>query len=264
MKRLFIILLLAAATVAAQAKDRPEKVRRDPVSFAFGVHTGIDIGASIPFPPSYAMGGGSQMSAVPKLTPALGLSYTTIMHPHWSMTLETTYKTVALDAKTRTNSQVFHDKNSDGSEKLIEFRGTAEAKMSFTMLEVPLYLRYTFGQGTNRVILGGYYSYIVKASFDTQPYKGLLFNMNMDPDDPEAYEPVTPETPYTQDFNGALDNWDAGVILGYERRLFPRVHLSGRFMMGFKDIFRPGTDYFDYKMLHMRGTIGVSYLFIKK
>ena len=256
--KIALCALLATATVCAQAQDavKIKKPKKELINFAFGVHTGFDLGAAVPWPPGQAIGGGSKMSAVPHLTPAIGISYTTLFDRHWSLTAEATYKTVALDAKTWQSSQIFHDTDDAGNPTLLEFRGTASAKMSFTMLEIPLFVRYTFSRENNRILLGGYYSRVFSATFDTSPYKGTLTNMHTG-----EVEPIYPDEPYTQDFNSELDNWDAGVLIGYERRLAPRIMLSGRFMMGFKDIFKPGTGYFDYNMLHMRGTVTLSYYF---
>ena len=41
------------------------------------------------------------------------------------------------------------------------------------------------------------------------------------------------------------------------------VKMTARFSMGFKDIFRRGSNYLEYKMLHMRGTVAVSYAFLR-
>ena len=45
--------------------------------------------------------------------------------------------------------------------------------------------------------------------------------------------------------------------------LVARVKMTARFSMGFKDIFRRGSNYLEYKMLHMRGTVAVSYAFLR-
>lgn len=255
MKRLLVICLLLATTVATAKKPKT-----DPVKFDIGIHTGFDIGAAVPWPPGEVVGGGNKMSAVPRLSPALGLSYTTIFDKHWTITLESTYKTVAMDAKTWVKSQMFTIKGSDGSISKQEFRGTAEAKMSYTMLEIPLYLKYTFKKGNDRVFLGGYYAYVFKGRFETIPIKGTLSS----PEPPYSPEPVTPESAIIQNFDNAMDTWDAGFILGYERKLTHRVNLSGRFSMGFKDVFKPDDKYLDYAMLHMRGTVVLSYMFLRK
>lgn len=56
-----------------------------------------------------------------------------------------------------------------------------------------------------------------------------------------------------------MDSWDAGLIVGYERRLLPRMEIGLRVSCGLKDIFKRDNQYFDYKMLHMRGTLVLSY-----
>lgn len=78
---------------------------------------------------------------------------------------------------------------------------------------------------------------------------------------------VTPDSPVPPDampvFNDYLGKWDAGMLLGYEWQIVPRVKMTARFSMGFKDIFRRGSNYLEYKMLHMRGTVAVSYAFLR-
>ena len=61
------------------------------------------------------------------------------------------------------------------------------------------------------------------------------------------------------DFSPYMDSWDMGVLLGYERKLSRRFELGLRVSMGFKDIFHKDNQYFDYNMLHMRGTVVISY-----
>lgn len=252
-----------AVTVASAKKPKT-----DPVKFSVGIHTGFDIGAAVPWPPGEAVGGGNKMSAVPRLSPALGFSYTTIFNKHWMLTVESTYKTVAMDAKTWVKSQLLYLKDANGNvEGIQQFRGTAEAKMSFTMLEVPLYLKYTFRKGYDKVFLGGYYAYVIKGRFETIPKKGTITELSVDPPHeptPDSTIPVTPESAVVQNFDSSMDSWDAGFILGYERKLTSRVNLSGRFSMGFKDVFKPEDKYLDYAMLHMRGTVVLSYTFMRK
>ena len=61
---------------------------------------------------------------------------------------------------------------------------------------------------------------------------------------------IDPGNPLYINFSNLLDSWDMGLIAGYERL---------RFSCGFKDIFKPSNQYFDYKMLHMRGSLVLSY-----
>ena len=61
------------------------------------------------------------------------------------------------------------------------------------------------------------------------------------------------------DFDSSLDSWDLGILMGYERKLSTRFELGLRFSWGFKDIFKSNNQYFDYSMLHMRGTVIISY-----
>ena len=257
-KQLILTLLVLCTAIAATGRTK----FTDPVKFAFGVHTGIDIGGAVPWPPMEQLGGNNKMSAIPHLNPALGVSYTLIFNPCWSLTAESTYKVVSLDADAWVENQIFYSREDD---LMVSFRGTAKMGMSFPMMEFPVYLRYAFRNDDHRVFLGGYYARVFRAKFVTTPYKGQLFNlMDGRPDDLGESTPIKPEDHYTQDFSDAMDSWDAGFLVGYERQIFNRITLSGRLSMGLKDIFKRDKKYLAYNMLHMRGTITVSYMFFKR
>ncbi|MDR0511077.1 MAG: PorT family protein, partial [Rikenellaceae bacterium] len=167
------------------------------------------------------------------------------------LSAEATYKTIGLDASiiTLRNGQQFILDDGDAA----IFYGRAKTSMSFTMLEVPLYVKYRFNDN-NRVFLGGYYSWMINGKFLAEPVEGRLEKAN----NPSEITIVNPGD-MRYDFNDRLNCWDAGWLLGYERRLFQRITLSGRLSMGVKDIFKPGEKYLAYSMWHMRGTLTVSY-----
>lgn len=217
-----------------------------------GIHTGFDLGAAVPWPLSKAVGGGDKMNATPKLTPALGFSGEYEFLPRWSAVVEATYKTVALDASivTLSNGQNF---KSDGIDVI--FYGKAKTSMSFTMLEVPLYVKFKINEN-NRVFLGGYYSYIVNGKFEATAIDGRLHNRE-NPERPPSV--ISPEHPLENNFSENMDNWDVGFQVGYERKIWKRVSLAGRFSTGFKDIFKPNQNYLAYSMWNMRGAVTLSY-----
>ncbi|MCL2097581.1 MAG: PorT family protein [Bacteroidales bacterium] len=256
------LFLVVSASATEQPTDKKEA--KFPITFALGVHTGTDIGGAVPMPLGKAIGGEDKINASFGLRPQLGISATAAFHERWSLTLEATYKMLALSAKAWVENQIFTDRS---GETWVEasFRGTALMKMSFPMFEFPLYMRYTFGGGNNRILLGGYYARVFNAKFESTPYKGMLFNLvdgKPDYDNPSSI--VSPDDPYTHNFTDAMSKWDAGIILGYERKIFiPRLLIGCRFLMGFNDIFQPDKKYLDYKMTHMRGTLTVSYIFSK-
>ncbi len=265
-----LAIILTAGGVHAQKKSPEEKreIRnansaawQSSAKYAFGVHTGLDIGAAVPYPID-AMGPGAKMRAIPRLNPQLGVSFTTYPLHRVTATVEVTYKQVGIDAEAWVAGQRF---TLPGDPPTIpRFRGTAEVNMQFSMLEIPVYIGYSFGDGRNKVFLGGYYSHIFKARFNTTPIKGLVEN----PSEPGS-QPiiVTPENPVSADvmpaFNDYLDSWDAGMLAGYQWQIFPRIDLSVRLSMGFKDIFKKGNNYLEYKMLHMRGSLTLSYSFLR-
>lgn len=216
-----------------------------------GIHTGLDIGAAAPYPLS-AMGEGNKISAVPYLTPALGFSGRAKMNDRWSLAVEATYKSFGIDAEAWVTDQRFRDP--DDRDFMASFRGTTDLRMKFSMLEVPLYLGYSFGSCRgNKVILGPYYAKIFRSDFSVTPRKGVITGSS-------GYIMVSDDEPYDpQRFDDDLSGWDIGGIVGYERRLMSRVNLGLRLAVGMKDIFKPGQSGLDFKMIHMRGSVVLSY-----
>ena len=266
MKPRYILLLLVFATTAAGAQTTE---KRGPLfktmKYEFGVHTGIDIGAAVPWPPSN-LGGGMKMNAVPHLAPALGFSATARIDPRWSITVETTYKQLGIDAKARVNNQKFKDPDPPaGEEPLnVDFRGTVDIGMRFYMLEVPVYAGFSLGGNDNRIVLGLYYSHLFRGKFDAEPLKGVITRPERPEDDPDRYQLVTPDDEIgVQKFDTNMSSWDIGFMAGYEFKVTDRVHLGLRFAMGLKDIFKPSTKFLDYNMLHMRGSLVLSYKMFK-
>ncbi|MGL4909447.1 MAG: outer membrane beta-barrel protein [Bacteroidales bacterium] len=240
------LLLLNSVGVYAVDKDQLEISKK----IAVGLHTGLDIGGAVPFPLSKALGDDDKMEAVPGLTPSIGLSGTYHLTNRWSISIEGTYKKVSLEADivTLTTGQKFII---DGTKVL--FRGRASTDMEFSMIEFPLYARFRITEN-NRVFLGGYGTYIVKGKFEAVAIHGTI----SDPNDPNGL-PTTLNTPQHQNFSKNLSKFDAGMLLGYEYGITKRLNLSGRIIVGFKDIFKKGENYLDYSMWHMRGNVVLSF-----
>lgn len=263
MKKYIVALIFSVAVsgVASGQEHDGYVSMWDDIKYAMGIHVGLDIGAAVPFP----LGGmgAENMSAVPKLNPSLGFSFTASPISRFSATAEVTYKQVGIDAKARVNGQQFTLVDDNGTRTNTEFRGTAHVKMAFSMLEVPVFVGYSFKGGRNKVFLGGYYSHIFKAEFDTTPIKGVVISPPDNPGGRDELVLVSPDNPVDSDvmppFNDYMDNWDAGMLVGFQWRIIQRVNLSARVSVGFKDIFNKGENYLDYKMLHMRGTVVLSY-----
>ena len=257
-----VVVCITDGIAQSNSEDNNDEQRS---KFIVGVHAGTDIGAAMPMPLGEALGSSDKINFTPHLKPAIGMSITKIINNHWSATLEATYKTVALDAIAWVENQTFYDRNSEPP-VWISFRGTTKIEMTFPMIEVPLFARYTFQGGGRRILLGGYYARVIDAKFVVAPQKGMLFNVvDGIPDYDNSGGVISPDAPYTQNFSDAMSIWDAGVTLGYEQRIFsPRLLLSGRFSMGFNNVFHKDKRYLDFKMQHVRGTLTLSYLLVNK
>ena len=233
-----------------------------PEKFILGIHTGLDLGAAVPWPVTRLADGSYKFSATPKISPQLGISYTMIFSRRLSASVEVTYKTVAIDANTWVKNQRFTIDSNPEHPKYQYFTGTADALMSFSMIEVPLYLRYTFKRDRNRIILGGYYSYILKGRFNTIAKKGVLNPDFPLEDDTQLDEGSIVTAPVGMQMDDKLGHWDIGMVVGYERKILNRLNFGARFMMGFKDIFDEKC--LEYAMWHMRGSFVLSWELFRK
>jgi hypothetical protein len=240
-------LLLIALPAAGQGSSDTTAAWWGNHLLAFGVQAGINIGGAVPFPLRHIP---DVMNAYPQLSGSLGIKCTFPLYRAFSLGVDMNYKTVGMKADARVENQQFK-----GSDDLTQyFSGTAQMNMSFTMIEVPLYVRYRFGRSPHTVMLGGYYAFVLSREFETVARKGYIGHA---PD--EVASPVNPSHPQILSFSPFLDNWDAGVMAGYELQIIRRLHLGFRFMAGFKDIFKPEHRYFEYRMIPMRGAVTLSY-----
>jgi hypothetical protein len=229
--------ILLSVSLSAQDEKDSAYIYQGNVSLLIGT----DIGGAVPFPVSNIPG---TINAYPNINPSLGASISFSLIKGWGLGVEVNYKTVAMKADARVENQRF-----DMDNTTMYFSGTTKTEMKFIMLEVPFYAKYRFNN-RNFVFAGGYYSHIFSGSFIANPVKGYS---GSNPDIVEATDVSA------IDFSQYLDDWDVGALIGYERAIFDRLKLALRFSMGFKDIFKPPSNYFDYKMLHMRGCITLTY-----
>jgi hypothetical protein len=246
LKNILAVTVIALFIGLAQAKA--QQTQSDSYRLSMGLTVGTDIGGAVPFPFSHIP---SPFNPYPQIKAGFGGIFNFSLTDRWGIGAELMYKSVGMKADARVENQKF---NMDGTD--VYFTGTAKMDMSFTFLEVPLYAKYYFKKDNDRIIAGFYYSYTFTSSFQTTPKKGFI-----------GYEPNKVEiedvSDIIMDFDEILDNWDIGFLIGYERRIFDRLNLGLRFSMGFKDIFIPSSEYFDYKMLPIRGSISVNYNLIK-
>lgn len=238
-----------SAKVAATSQSALADTLSDDVvdyRFALGVQVGTDVGGAIPVPFRYIP---ETFNPYPKLDLSLGAKLTFPVTTRWDLGAEVTYKTITMNADARVENQKFQDKD------LIEYySGTAEMHMDFTMLEIPVYTKYSLRNLKDKLLFGPYFVWVSKSSFVISPEKGYVGMTGPD----QVDSPVNNDLD-DMDFSPYMDSWDLGLLLGYERKLSRRFELGLRVSMGFKDIFKRDNQYFDYKMLHMRGTVVVSY-----
>lgn len=221
-----------------------------PRRISFGILVQTDIGGAIPVPFKYIP---KQFNPYPQLNIALGILGEIKLKNGWSLGANLSYKTVGMKADSRVSNQKFNDVENG---LLQYFTGTASMEMSFTMLEVPIYAKYTFKNKVSKVLFGTFFSYNLKTKFRVNASKGYAG------DRPNFAGIIVEEggEPLVMNFSSSLRNFDVGIMVGYEHNIFKNFDVGLRLSCGLFDIFQKGVDFFDYKMLNMRGSVVLSYI----
>lgn len=239
---LILVLTLGFLTTSAQ---RPE--------WSLGTSLGIDIGGVIPIPLSEVP---DDSEGTPKLKPTLGAALQRNFNDRWSLGFEVNYHSLEIEAFANVRSQAFW---SDDRSYATYFSGEAYSDVELHFIEFPLVAYYHFNERWS-LVFGGYYSYIFDAKLETEGKNGWISADKEDTDN--APLPGTQNTSF--DFNEELDNYDIGVLLGYQFLIGERMQLWGRFHVGFKSIFIPEFQNIDYEMYQFRFSTGVSFLLWKQ
>lgn len=246
-KRLFTLFLLLVGIGNARAQeDSIKRITHYPI---VGFKIGTDLGAATPFPFKYIP---SKMAPTihPKLT--LGLNAAFPLYERLAVTMEVNYKKLSLSADAMVEDQQFIDLSNPEKPFVTYFSGQATMDMSFEMIEFPVYLRYTFAKKNDAVILGGYYAIVRDAMFETIAKKGMMGKTVGDLD------PAILDVQQVMSFTNDLDSWDAGLVMGYRRRIIKWVHFDAMMYVGLKSIFNRDFNGLAYKMYPIRGSFGIS------
>ncbi len=225
------------------------------------IQIGTDLGGAIPdlkFIPK-------TFKAYPQMRVAIGLRVVQPVTPHWTLSAEINYKTVAMNADAVVENM--HAWVPDGLGGHLDqfYSGQAKMKMSFTMLEFPLYFTVKLGKRMrNKLHVGGYAAWMIDNQFVTDPTKGYIGTEK--PDYVGEAIPM-PDPKISMDFGNVLKNWDAGLCFGYEYQIISRLNIGFKLFAGLTDIF--DKDVFpndpkinkvlEYSMKQMRGTFVISW-----
>ncbi|MDR0766016.1 MAG: PorT family protein [Odoribacteraceae bacterium] len=228
------LALLASLSLAASDTNR----------LVFRVQLGTDTGAATPFPFKHL----PTFNAYPHLNLSLGGMAGTTINRSWGAFAGLVYKTVSMDADARVKNQKFQD-----GTHVQYFTGSAHARQRFILLELPLYAVYRFANEHDYLLCGIYHAWTMHGLFRVEPREGFVGDL------PDTFAAVVNGDMQEMRFDEALDTRDVGLTVGYERRLLPRVHLGLRLSWGFKDIFKKDNSYFDYSMIHLRGSVVLAY-----
>ena len=141
---IYTLIFLICGAFSVQGQEKVGKTDSVDYRFALGVQLGTDIGGAVPFPFKHIP---ETFNPYPKLNLSLGAKLSFPITSRWSLGTELTYKTITMNADARVENQRYQDK-----ELVQYFSGSAEMHMDFTMLEIPVYTKYTLRNGKDRLL----------------------------------------------------------------------------------------------------------------
>jgi hypothetical protein len=215
---------------------------------------GVDMGGALPFPLSDIPDGSK---GTPKLNPNLGLGFEHGIGGKWSLGMEVSYHILAFSANADVISQPFYF---DNQEDVLYFSGHTSTDVELRLLEFPVMAVFNAGPNWS-LIMGAYYSRILDGTFNTTGTDGVLSPDKAITDTTQLPGPAN----ITYNFNDYIDDWDAGLLIGYRYNLNHRIFFWTRFQVGFKSIFVKEFENIEYELYQLRLNVGISVaLFSKK
>jgi len=205
------------------------------------------MGGAVPFPLADIPDGAK---GTPKINPSLGFGVGYNLSEKWDLSFELNYHVLAFSASADVRSQPFYF---NGNADTMYFSGHTTTDADLRFLEMPLVGVYHINSIWS-VTPGIYYSRIFEGSFNTKGTDGVTSIYKDETDN--ATLPGIVNKSY--DFNEYLDEWDAGLLLGFRYNLNQKLFFWSRINVGFKSIFRKDFDNIDYEMYQVRFSAGVS------
>lgn len=153
-------------------------------------------------------------------SPTAGLKMTFPFSRKWFLGCEINYEPLKYQASRQVNTPL------PAPGESIPFRGEQKAKFDLKQIFVPVYLKYMLNCNKASVFVGLYGSYIYDAQLTTH-----LAGTSGD----------GTETSWEADMSGLLEDWNAGIVIGYEHRLAKHLNIMCRVNAGVKEILKDQT-----------------------
>ena len=226
--RLLIICILLWGFVT---ESRAQLVRRKDYDAAFALQAGGETGALTAF-----------RRAVLSVMPVAGLKMTFPFTRKWFLGSEVNYSRLKYGTSQRLDAGLpLLGEN-------VSFRGRQKAEVDLKQLMVPLYLKYMLNCNKACVLFGFYGSYVFDATLSSS------FNGEKVSSCDGENIPLT----WKQDLSHTLEDWNAGVTIGYEHRIVKHLDLMCRISVGVREIVKQKQVWKD-RMLPLHACITLSY-----
>lgn len=222
-------ITVCALLLIVFAESYGQLVRRKDYDAAFALQAGVETGLLTTFrhPEMF-------------IRPIAGLKMTFPFTRKWFLGGEVNYSELKYNTTDRTGY------TGEWAGQDFAFRGEQKMKFHLKQIQVPLYLKYMLNSNKASVLFGFYGAYVFDAKLKA------VFSGNA-----AAGEDAV-QTPVEAGLTEALDNWHAGVTLGYEHRIVKHLDIMCRINIGIKEVVR-SQPFFSDKLLPVQACITLSY-----
>lgn len=222
-------IIACALLLIVFAESHGQLVRRKDYDAAFALQAGVETGmlTTLRHPELF-------------VRPIAGLKMTFPFTRKWFLGGEVNYSELKYNTTDRTGY------TGEWAGQDFTFRGEQKMKFDLKQVQLPLYLKYMLNCNKASVLFGFYGAYIFDARLEA------IFSGSSAAGEDALQTPVETRLPE------ALDNWHAGVTVGYEHRIVKHLDIICRINIGMKEVVR-NQPFFRDKLLPVQACITLSY-----
>lgn len=232
------IILILVMSFVITAECFGQLVRRKDYDAAFAIQVGGEIGALVPFGKPGVF-----------IRPAGGLKMTFPFTRKWFLGSEINYSQLTYNGVYNVNIS-FPEHPTFSS-----YSGDVEARFDIKQIQVPVYLKYMLNCNRASVLFGIYGAYVFDATLNTS-----LKNGYFEPIYGESGDGT--ETLKEKNISGDMDNWNAGITVGYEYQIVKHLNAMFRINAGMKEVMKNNRD-FGKKLFPLQASLTLSFDFFR-
>lgn len=170
------------------------------------------------------------------VSPTAGLKMTFPFNRKWFLGSEINYSRLKYSTSDRFSAHLSVGGNTTF------FNGNQKASFDMQQIQVPVYLKYMLNCNKASVLFGFYGAYVFNRELTTS----LVGDFDAG------------KGSIRLDLSELLEQWNAGITIGYEHRIVKHLNVMCRLSAGLKDVVNAG-GLFGKRLLPLQGCITISY-----